>query len=54
MNKGTRHGDKAEEDFVIDFNSGNFRDFVKSFFDREKNLLAVRVTTHQIALNLFP
>ena len=49
MNKGTRHGDKAEEDFVIDFNSGNFRDFVKSFFDREKNLLAVRVTTHQFS-----
>lgn len=49
MNKGTRHGDMAEEDFVIDFNSGNFGDFVESFFEREKNLLAVRVTTHQFS-----
>lgn len=49
MNKGTHHGNLAEEDFVIDFNSGKFGDFVESFFKHEINLLAVRVTTHQFS-----
>lgn len=49
MNKGTHHGDLAEEDFVVDFNSGKFGDFSRTYFADYKNLLAVRVTSYQFS-----
>lgn len=49
MNKGTRDGDSAEEDFVVDFNSGAFSAFSETYFPNVTNLLAVRVTSYQFS-----
>jgi len=49
MNKGTREGDRAEEDFVVDFNSGVFSTFNDTYFSGIANLRAVRVTSHQFS-----
>jgi len=49
MNKGTRDGDRAEEDFVVDFNSGAFLAFSERYFPGVTNLRAVRVTSYQFS-----
>lgn len=49
MNKGTKDGDRAEEDFVVDFNSGAFSAFSDTYFPGVTNLRAVRVTSYQFS-----
>jgi hypothetical protein len=49
VNKGTEEGDRAEENFVVNFNNGRYAKFVDSYYSDVKNLLAVRVTSHQFS-----
>jgi hypothetical protein len=44
---GTREGDRAEIEFVRDFNRGRFVGFTHAHFPGERDIVAVRVTSHK-------
>lgn len=49
VNRGTTEGDKAEIEFVRNFNRGIFHDFTKNNFGNLENVYCVHVNTHQLS-----